>query len=527
VHRQWHGKEDGDPCAHLSLGRRDHMSHAILLRAAQLDVDHELVTLLQGQAPPLPKRVVANRIAVDDLRRWLFRGDHLDPDISSDDGDQAEMQGGGTVDLYDAANQTSGSASTREALALTLAKKTAPNVKLLQGSADVTTDQYLQAVVPQYAGARGSTDPKNPGADMAHKDFDQMVYSARYPGWVYERRAELSSDDLLRDKNWDIMVRGAQRIVTNRLGGGTAVTRAFFQGNAKYLYPSEISNVRTFGSQGQMYLSDFAQGENGRVWWENSGSPSYVARSGRAIPDWYAFVSEPGKGLRDALYETSGEPGRGRMYGQGTDDTGHVFAEFTVASACAASCNTLREDVDERAGRNGNWNRGDGEAPRGIHFFHGEAPHLGHRSGALNQSTDHSYIGHMRFAATNRPDDLWGMPRTVVMLAEPVKEPGVSFNGKAGWRPWDFDFSATKFFGDWSFKTVNSRGDTAANDEMAAVAGGLVYYHQAQAWEEPPNLWNPFWRAKLHPLKAAHVAQGGHAATAAAVGALGQRYVHE
>jgi hypothetical protein len=40
---------------------------------------------------------------------------------------------------------------------------------------------------------------------------------------------------------------------------------------------------------------------------------------------------------------------------------------------------------------------------------------------------------------------------------------------------------------------------------MAAIAGGLVYYHkpnggESDGWREPPSLWNPFWRAKLHPV---------------------------
>ncbi len=33
-----------------------------------------------------------------------------------------------------------------------------------------------------------------------------------------------------------------------------------------------------------------------------------------------------------------------------------------------------------------------------------------------------------------------------------------------------------------------------------AVAKGKVYYHQLGKWEQPPNLFDPFWRAKLHPF---------------------------
>ncbi|HZI03174.1 MAG TPA: hypothetical protein VEZ71_04095, partial [Archangium sp.] len=32
---------------------------------------------------------------------------------------------------------------------------------------------------------------------------------------------------------------------------------------------------------------------------------------------------------------------------------------------------------------------------------------------------------------------------------------------------------------------------------QAALATGLAYYHRRGRWNEPPNLWNPFWRATL------------------------------
>ncbi|HEX4619978.1 MAG TPA: pilus assembly protein, partial [Myxococcaceae bacterium] len=35
---------------------------------------------------------------------------------------------------------------------------------------------------------------------------------------------------------------------------------------------------------------------------------------------------------------------------------------------------------------------------------------------------------------------------------------------------------------------------------QTAMATGIAYYHRAGHWREPPNLFNPFWRAGLtHP----------------------------
>jgi len=35
-----------------------------------------------------------------------------------------------------------------------------------------------------------------------------------------------------------------------------------------------------------------------------------------------------------------------------------------------------------------------------------------------------------------------------------------------------------------------------------AMSKALVYYHRLGDWTEQPNLFNPYWRAKLHPFKA-------------------------
>jgi hypothetical protein len=41
---------------------------------------------------------------------------------------------------------------------------------------------------------------------------------------------------------------------------------------------------------------------------------------------------------------------------------------------------------------------------------------------------------------------------------------------------------------------------TLAADEGAALSKAMVYYHRLGDWREQPNMFNPFWRAKLHPF---------------------------
>lgn len=46
-----------------------------------------------------------------------------------------------------------------------------------------------------------------------------------------------------------------------------------------------------------------------------------------------------------------------------------------------------------------------------------------------------------------------------------------------------------------------------APDEGAAMSNALVYYHRLGDWQEQPNMFNPFWRAKLHPFTSNQAAQ--------------------
>ena len=49
--------------------------------------------------------------------------------------------------------------------------------------------------------------------------------------------------------------------------------------------------------------------------------------------------------------------------------------------------------------------------------------------------------------------------------------------------------------------SINLENSTANSDagQAKAVSKAMTYYHHPGNWKEPPNFWNPFWRAKLHP----------------------------
>lgn len=99
---------------------------------------------------------------------------------------------------------------------------------------------------------------------------------------------------------------------------------------------------------------------------------------------------------------------------------------------------------------------------------------------------------------------VWNHPHPVVVL---TKDTGKMIN-KATGEKYAFEFDVdVEIPVPIHFQTLGNKGDTDAGNKMAAIAGALVYYHKPNGdsgsdnWKEPPSFWNPYWRAKLHPLK--------------------------
>lgn len=248
-----------------------------------------------------------------------------------------------------------------------------------------------------------------------------------------------------------------------------------------------------------------------------------------AIPDWLSIsVSETGgsKTLAgdpsdapgvSAAVENSGYDSRagfGGAHAYGSEDHGGMRISWFAIPACLV-------------GRSGSWRDAIySEPPEGPHYksFHTyeggqyvlepEGGGKGHGLGGCDEHLNCGiYQGHMRYKlydgrrlAPNRlatasahpklaadREELWYQPHTVAVVTKPQNsgQPHV----------WDFDWRSSFPFPQ-QFTTTRSRGD-ALGGPMAAIAGGLVYYHKptGDSWREPPNLWNPFWRAKLHPLR--------------------------
>jgi len=97
----------------------------------------------------------------------------------------------------------------------------------------------------------------------------------------------------------------------------------------------------------------------------------------------------------------------------------------------------------------------------------------------------------MKFRADPNPRHDFGQPHVYSYLTEKLRM------GTVKAAPWQLNQAATV-----RFQQRNSRQATLrlAADEGAGLSKALVYYHRLGDWREPPNMFNPFWRAKLHPF---------------------------
>ncbi len=99
----------------------------------------------------------------------------------------------------------------------------------------------------------------------------------------------------------------------------------------------------------------------------------------------------------------------------------------------------------------------------------------------------------IKFRANDKNDKEWGQPNVYSFTSQELDKWG-SGNAK---NPWELNDKG-------SLKLTHGGNGTA---EMSfkpgkgyAMSKAMVYYHRLGDWREQPNLFNPYWRAKLHPF---------------------------
>lgn len=140
---------------------------------------------------------------------------------------------------------------------------------------------------------------------------------------------------------------------------------------------------------------------------------------------------------------------------------------------------------------------GGGHEPNGAH--QGSHQFEGVNAKALTACSQSGNC-FMKFRANPSPGREWGQPRVYSYMTRQLRA------GNTSRAPWELNSSAT-------LKLQHGQQGqaqlTLAAAEGVALSKALVYYHRfgPNGWKEAPNLFAPYWRAKLHPLKPEEAAQ--------------------
>lgn len=138
------------------------------------------------------------------------------------------------------------------------------------------------------------------------------------------------------------------------------------------------------------------------------------------------------------------------------------------------------------------WKHGNG-----VWFTNGSA-NSGNPYRGVPCSGDDCFIN-FRFNNQGGETD-YGQPATYGAVKQDLRKTRDEKTG-SGWvsaRPWEVNTEGT-------VRVKLTTGDAAemklvSKKQGFAVAKGKTYFHQLGSWQVPPNMFDPFWRAKLHPF---------------------------
>jgi hypothetical protein len=458
-HREWHGKTSSNTCFRLVEGSRDHFAKGELLRAHQLGVESQLRLMMTGDSDDIMP--AADEPLLDASTQKEVMYDDLKGDIR---------------------------ALPQQSLAQHLVSLTDTRLTAEKSAGDRSLWYYQRAVDD---GLR----------DNLHKDYDEILAATRFPEFITQR-------GFTEDLNWRRLEKKARKIASD----------------SSFPLSSEVTNegtarmmkIESNGDDPALYNKEPGPLKN--VW------PPIYRRMAPPDPDEPPRprheVPRSGRELvRDAHQRGHSPAGFGDSDGVAAEDHGWVesrYGDMSARTEIAPGRNVIWGDPHDWRGNPDHNVEGD-DFTHSLHIFHGDLARVPAHGTSIGKCDDTKceeiqrglYRGHMRFKNSSDENVLWNMPRTMSLITRSVKDP-------QRW-PWDFHFRA-EIPSPIQFTTMESPADTETGDTMAAFAGALVYFHKpdGEEYREPPNFWNPFWRAKLHPMRAddaVNVTTTGHPPT--------------
>jgi hypothetical protein len=228
-----------------------------------------------------------------------------------------------------------------------------------------------------------------------------------------------------------------------------------------------------------------------------------------ARPEWAANRGYPSylnpQFLADLMFNIQGEGFTIVTSHNGTSKTGHQRNDSMLHGGFSASNDGRMSGAHDHGGTFSQWKHGIGASGYSAEIYSDDRrgfhqPRRGHSGSHAEYegSSSQDLLSctmqgncFMKFRADSDPNRDFGQPRAYSYLTMRMRADNVSE------APWQLNDSATVRFrhGAMGEGTV----ELAAN-EGAALSKALVYYHRLGNWREQPNMFNPFWRAKLHPF---------------------------
>lgn len=140
-----------------------------------------------------------------------------------------------------------------------------------------------------------------------------------------------------------------------------------------------------------------------------------------------------------------------------------------------------------------------------------------------NGDSDHKWPGmapYFKFSPSSERNSDFNQPSTWIFLNK--HHSAFQSGSGSGSRPWHYKFTwdnhgsyndgrdkdgkkvgGGKYEGAVSLDTtIGGERNHFLLEGLNAISRGMVYYHRPGVWDEPPNFFNPFWRARLAPVGA-------------------------
>ncbi len=194
--------------------------------------------------------------------------------------------------------------------------------------------------------------------------------------------------------------------------------------------------------------------------------------------------------------------------GQGFGAMGPAFVSYTSSGSKLGDAIAAYEDKGEHYKYKGNGTTGlPSPGKRGM--FAIPPPSGGPKETMETKSNKAPWPGfapYFKFKPNKDRTADFGQPSTWIFLNKSHKDFQTKYSSHSKEVPW---------YSKWSWKTATADGKLAEMKLDTTVGGsrnsylfeglnvisrGMAYYHRPDNWNEHPNFFNPFWRARLAPV---------------------------